>query len=466
MAEIKEKILLLNPPGDKLYLRDEYCSAVAKADYYWPPIDLLVLSGTLSDHYEIEVIDAIAEKLNPDKCYQRIIKNNYAAIIFLTGAASWKADLSFVSRLKGSKDLKLIGNGDVLLAKAKELMGLYPALDGILLDFSTDDIVKFLAGNHEAVKNMVFRYGGDIVDRGRDLSNREFAYPVPRHELFPLKRYLLPHGRRFPFTIAIMNFGCPFKCGFCIASTLGYKFRNVDNAMEELRHIQALGIKEVYFEDFTFEANRKNTENLCRCMIEENLDISWVCSSRVNTVDSSLLKLMKGAGCHTIMFGVESGDEGILRRYNKDITLEQIDQAFRLCKEFSIRTLAHFIIGLPGETDVTAKKTIEFAKKLDCDFAAFNTAIPAFGTRLRKESIENGYVSEETDMDVLDSSQAFPTIGTEALSKDRVLYWRNRAIREFYFRPGYILRKLLAARTLYGWRILFRNGLALLRISK
>jgi len=67
MINNKTKVLLLNPPGDKLYLRDEYCSAVSKADYYWPPIDLLVLSGILSDKYEVEVIDAIVEKLSPEK---------------------------------------------------------------------------------------------------------------------------------------------------------------------------------------------------------------------------------------------------------------------------------------------------------------------------------------------------------------------------------------------------------------
>ena len=462
MANNKAKILLLNPPGDKLYLRDEYCSAVSKADYYWPPIDLLVLSGILSPHYEIEVIDAIAQKMDYDSCRQYISQNRYSAIVFLTGAASWEKDLAFISRLKtAAKDTKLIGNGDILLAKGKELMARYPAIDAVLLDFTTDDIIKFLKGNFAEIKNMLFRANGKVTTTERIFKSREFSYPVPRHELFPLKYYLLPHGRRFPFTMAIINFGCPFKCDFCIANTLGYKYRNADNALEELRYIRSLGIKEVFFEDFTFEANRKNTEAICRRMIEEKLNLSWICSSRVNTLDEPLLKLMKQAGCHTVMLGVESGDEALLRRYTKGIRINQIEQAFALCRSLSIKTLGHFIIGLPGETEETIRKTINLAKKINCDYASFNIAIPAFGTKLRREAMEKGYIAK--DADVLDSSRAFPTIETEQLSKRKVLYWRNRAIREFYFRPGYILRRLLIARTLYEWKILFKNGLEIFK---
>jgi len=460
-AKIKEKVLLLNPPGDKLYLRDEYCSAVSKADYCWPPIDLLVLSGILSESYEVKVIDAIAERMSFKECSRHISWDQYTAIIFLTGGASWKEDLSFVCSLKGSQSPKLIGNGDILLTKGKELMGIYRDIDAVLLDFTTLDILKFLEGNFAAVKNMLYRHNGEVIDTGRDNSIKDFSYPLPRHELFPLKRYLLPHGRRFPFTLAITNFGCPFKCSFCVASTLGYKFRNVDNTLEELEYIQSLGIKEVYFEDFTFEANRNNTYALCEGMVSKNIDISWVCSSRVNGVDKDLLAIMKRAGCHTIMFGVESGGDEILRRYNKNITLKQIEDTFRLCKSLSIRTLGHFIIGLPGETDKTVEKTIEFAKSLDCDFASFNTAIPAFGTQLRKDALEQGLISG--DADTLDSSQAFPVIGTDALDPQRVLYWRNRAIREFYFRPGYILRMLSSARTIYEWKVIFKNGLAIFK---
>lgn len=465
MTNRKGKVLLLNPPGDKLYLRDEYCSAVSKANYYWPPIDLLVLSGILWEHYEVEVIDAIAQKMDYEKCYQYISQNYYSAIIFLTGAASWKEDLSFISRLKISSEVKLVGNGDILLTKGKELMELYPAIDGVLFDFTSSDILRFLNDDFDGIKNMLFRSNGKIVHANRDINDgKEFSYPVPRHELFPLKRYLLPHGKRFPFTIAITTFGCPFKCTFCIATTLGYKFRNVENTIEELKYIQSLGIKEVYFEDFTFEANKKNTKELCNRIMEERINISWVCSSRVNTIDRQLLEIMQKAGCHTIMFGVESGDDEILSRYNKGITTKQIEQTFLLCKSLSIRTLAHFIIGLPGETDKTVKKTIEFAKKLDCDFASFNIAIPAFGTQLQKEVIENGYISSDTD--VLDSSQGFPTIETEVLSKERVWYWRNRAVREFYLRPSYIFRCLLSAKSLYQWKILFLNGLTILRMYR
>ena len=92
-----EKILLLNPPGDKLYQRDMYCSAVSKANYYWPAIDLLILSGILGEKYEVHILDAIAEKLEPERCLARIKKENFKAIIFLTGTASWNTSSGITS---------------------------------------------------------------------------------------------------------------------------------------------------------------------------------------------------------------------------------------------------------------------------------------------------------------------------------------------------------------------------------
>ncbi|MFA9454076.1 MAG: hypothetical protein ACERK6_09190, partial [Candidatus Aminicenantaceae bacterium] len=95
-----DKVLLLNPPGDKLYQRDLYCSNVSKANYYWPSIDLLIQSGILGEAFQVDILDAIVEKLGPDECLAKIRAGGYAAVLFLTGTASWQQDFAFLARIK------------------------------------------------------------------------------------------------------------------------------------------------------------------------------------------------------------------------------------------------------------------------------------------------------------------------------------------------------------------------------
>lgn len=458
-----EKVLLLNPPGDKLYQRDMYCSAVSKASYYWPAIDLLILSGILGGEYAVDVIDAVAEKIPVGKCLARIRDGGYRAVVFLTGTASWKQDFAFMAgvRAPGSPHPLLIGNGDILLHKAGQFMAEYPFLDAVLFDYTSPDILNYLAGRSEDIAAMAFRRGADIEMRRKDVRPMEFSYPVPHHAKFPLRRYLLAQGKRFPFTTVQMSFGCPFRCTFCVAATLGYKYRSVDNVLEELRHVAGLGIREVFFTDFTFEARRSNALELCRRMALENIDLTWTCSSRANTLDEELLAAMKRAGCHTLLIGVESGDEEILKTYSKGVSKDDVRRAFALCRRLGIRTLGHFIIGLPGETEDTVLETLRFAKELDCDFASFNIAVPALGTPLREKAVKNGWL-KDTVLE-FDSSASFPVIETPEFSKEQAWRWRNRAMREFYFRPSRLWKMAAGSMSPYQWRILVRNGLAVAR---
>ncbi|HDT11317.1 MAG TPA: hypothetical protein ENN58_01115, partial [bacterium] len=172
----------MNPPGDKLYQRDMYCSAVSKANYYWPSIDLLILSGILGEKYEVHILDAIAERLNPQICMEKIRKENYKAVVFLTGTASWKIDFEFVSRIKAeNQQTLLIGNGDILLYDAENFMNKYPYMDAVLFDYTSADILDYLSNSYEKITSMAFFNNGNIVIKKQPVRVSEFAYPVPHH---------------------------------------------------------------------------------------------------------------------------------------------------------------------------------------------------------------------------------------------------------------------------------------------
>ena len=225
-------------------------------------------------------------------------------------------------------------------------------------------------------------------------------------------------------------------------------------------YLKSLGIKELWFKDLTFGANKERTQRLLNRMLDEQLRFTWVCLSRVNVLDEELLTLMKLAGCHTIQLGIETADEKLLGQYSKPFTREQVEHTVAMCKKVGIRILAHFILGLPGDTEENINATIRLALELKPEFASFNVAMPRMGTQFRQKALHDGLVS--SDVTTLDNSISFPVYETPQLSREKLWQLRNKAIRTFHLRPGFIIRRLLGVKSLYELKTLFIEGIALL----
>ena len=288
----RKKIILLNPPAKRLTFRDYYCSFTSKGNYYWPPLDLLVLSGILFEYYEVKVIDAVVEKLSSEDCFKKIIQENADTIIFLAGTASWKADLSLISQIKRNREITAVASGGLLLHKGYEFMKRFEFLDAIILDFTTNDILKFLENKSDKIDNMIYRRDGDIIVGVKTSPRKDFRFPIPRHELFPITKYRMPTAKRKPFSVVITTFGCPFKCRFCIGSTIGYKSRSIENIIEELEYISSLGIREIFFLDYTFTVGKKRVIEICKSMIQKQIDFTWSCQAHSATLDEEMLMIM------------------------------------------------------------------------------------------------------------------------------------------------------------------------------
>ena len=129
-----------------------------------------------------------------------------------------------------------------------------------------------------------------------------------------------------------------------------------------------------------FTVNREQVVSLCRLMIEQNLNVRWTCNSRVDYVDEEMLRLMGRAGCWLISWGIESGNEAILKNARKGADPAKAERALTWAKRAGIKNWGYFIIGLPGETETTIRQTIDFSKRLPLDLALFHVAAPYPGT--------------------------------------------------------------------------------------
>jgi radical SAM superfamily enzyme YgiQ (UPF0313 family) len=256
----------------------------------------------------------------------------------------------------------------------------------------------------------------------------------------------------------LTDFGCPYKCTFCPISTIGFKLRGIDEVIEEVKYLQSLGVQDIYFRDQTFGVNKKRTMELCQRLA--SLNIGWTCFTRVDVIDDELASAIKRGGCHTVMFGIETLNETLLKKYLKDTSNKQVRSAIELCARHSLDVVGFFIIGLPGDTREMILKTIEFAKKSGIDFASFNRAMPRLGTNLRKEAVNAGIVDAK-NIDV-DSSGSIPKWRDQEIKNEEITDLHRQAFRKFYLRPGYLMKRFTRISTFHQFVNFTREGCALI----
>jgi anaerobic magnesium-protoporphyrin IX monomethyl ester cyclase len=458
------EVILLNPPGDKLYIRDYYCSFSSKADYYWPPQDLIYLSGILDEEFSVSVIDAIINKKPEEDVLKEVVNSGARALVFTTGTATMQSDIRLMESIKAETGITIVASAGILPFIAEEFLKRYECVDALLLDFTSPNIRVFLRKNAELdapLQGLIARKNGQFLKSIEKLP-LTYTVPVPRHDLFDFKKYRIPIARRFPFTVVVTSLGCPHSCGFCTAGAYGYRTRDVDGVIEELRLLSRLGVKEILFQDPTFTINTNRVVEICSKMVENGFDFTWSCNADVKSFNEDKIKHMKAAGCHTVSLGIESGSDEILEKYSKKITTDEIKSTIRMLNTYKIHVLGYFIIGLPGDDEESIRKTIDLAKELDIDFASFAIATPDVGTPLRREALQKGWMNAEDD--VFDSTD-FPVLETGTLSKEAVWKLRSQAVREFYLRPSYLFKMVRQIRNFRDVRVAASNALSLFRKS-
>ncbi len=464
------RILLLNPPGKRIYIRDYFCSKTTKSNYLFHPVDLLGLSGTAAEFAkarggELSVLDCMAERLSVDAAHAKIEAFRPDVVVSLVGSVSWDEDRAFLSE-EHRRGRRVLAIGDVLHENAEDRMREELWIEAVIHVFANADLAHYLAGERELIEDMSVRRD-DGTDPGEptrlcrlEAKHRkgEFVLPRPRHELFPATGYHFSFAKNAPFATVLTDYGCPYPCTVCVIGTLGFQTRAVAEVLEEIDALRASGVRELFFMDQTFGVVRSRALELCRAF-EERGDLSWTAYTRPDTGDDELLAAMKSAGCHTIMMGVESADDELLAAYEKGYRSSIILDAFRRARQFGLRTVGTFIIGLPEETKSSLEKTLELAVRMDMDFMSLNMAVPRFGTPFRKQALELGLASER-DL-VMDQGGADAFLPTSTLDRKTMLAMKKRMVRRFYMRPSYLWRRLTSVGSLFELRAQLREGWAL-----
>jgi anaerobic magnesium-protoporphyrin IX monomethyl ester cyclase len=274
-----------------------------------------------------------------------------------------------------------------------ETLDAFPELDIIVLGEGEETVVELSAAVENetdwgAVAGIAFRKGDELVNTGfRELIADINQLPLPARHLLPLGRY-----RALGMAISMTTSrGCPFNCIFCVGRKMvGAKVRYRDPmaVVDEIEYLASLGFPQINLADDLFTASPKHCIAVCDEIMRRGLKVKWTSFARVDTVSEKVLAKMLEAGCHTVSFGVESGNAGILKTIRKGITTAQVIDAVEMCNAVGMAPHASFILGLPGETPETLKETIDFGEKLKSLGVShgFHLLAPFPGTAVREEN--------------------------------------------------------------------------------
>lgn len=220
------------------------------------------------------------------------------------------------------------------------------------------------------------------------------SLPFPARHLVDLTRYRTKSCVMDvqPTYVVCTSRGCPFGCTFCSSKKVWgrhYYRRSPQNVVDEIELLMKnYGARGIYFREDNFTVDRKHVLEICSEIKKRQLDISWECESRIDTIDRQTLAIMRDAGCAGLWSGVESGSQRILDKVCKGIQVDQVPRFFGWCKELGISAGACFMLGFPGEELDDIRATYELAISLPIKWASFATYFGFPGSELYDEIIE------------------------------------------------------------------------------
>ena len=349
---------------------------------------------------------------------------------------------------------------------AKEALENFPALDIAIMGEAELTLEEILPGKeYKDILGITYRCGADIVSNERRPFNNELdKLPYPARDLVDNNIYRRPDTNEVQAVIKVSR-GCPFHCFFCLATPVSgakVRYRSAENIIGEIRECyEKYGIKNFIFWSDIFNLDKEWVHNLCDAIIESGLKITFSTNSRADTADSGTIDLMKKAGCKLVSIGIESGSQLMLDKMGKKITLNDIKNTVSLFKKKGIKVYAYYVLGLPWESEETARETIEFSKKLNTHFVSYYTATALCGSRFYD------YVKEHNLGDLnYDMPYFYPSVNTHHLTKERVFELHKKAVREYYIRIPYILMMLFGISNLNEFKNYFKAGLRVLFRNK
>lgn len=457
------KILLINPSQEKVYGR--------KMMPAYPALGPLYIGSVLKEEgHQVRLIDIDTEEVDEDR-FRSIFKDFNPDVIGVTSVTpTFNNALKWAGLAKQIKDVPVVWGGVHATIASEEAIR-QDCVDILVTgegELTAKELFNELASknpNLEGIQGIYFKKGTAVIRNSpRSFIDNLDSVPFPDRTLLKKPRaFVPPDATCLPTATIITSRGCPGSCTFCCTKQMfskRFRARSVENIIEEIESlVKNEHIKEIHIADDTFTVLKKRVLDFSREIKRRNINVyfQFMNGLRADFVDKEILEALKGIGIKTVGYGVESGNEQVLRNMKKNIPLDITRKAFKLSKELGFETWAFLMFGSPGETEETIKETIGFTKDLDPDFAKFVILKPYPGSEVHAQLKEKSLLLNE-DYDNYGVYKE-PVHRLPGLEPDRIVYWQKRAFREFYLRPRKIISHLKRIKSWTQFKLLINDAI-------
>lgn len=369
-----------------------------KIPHYLPFPFFLAYATAVLEEQETPVllIDAIATGIDDTEFYRQIFDFNPDIVLLETSTPTLNVDLIFAQQIKiHLPKCMIICVGPHVSIMKGLILDAHPFVDIILIgeyDYTLRDVVNCLESQNglESVKGIVFRDKDGVVDTGRrEVIDDLDSLPRPAYHHLPMYNYNDDFQvLEIPNVQMWASRGCPFKCIFCMWPQLmygnhRYRTRSPESVVSEMEWLlDRYGFRGIYFDDDTFNIGKERIIRMSRLIRERHLNVPWAVMARADTFDQETLQEMAEAGLIGIKYGIESADQEIVTKSGKSLDLKKAVEVIKYTKEMGVKVHLTFTFGLPGETEETIRKTLEFALAQQTHSVQFSITTPFPGTKL------------------------------------------------------------------------------------
>jgi len=420
------------------------------------PLGVAKLSAVLRDvGIKSEILDLSASKCSMEDLTRKLqaFQPDIVGISYRTTSIPQAREISDCVKSYDTDIKVIVGGADVTARKVDAVCDVNADL-GVVGE--GEDVIKIIAerpnDNLSDVKGLVIKDGDELKFTGeRPLIKNLDAYPFTAYDLLDLDIY-----KKYPINLArdfltmVTSRGCPFQCAFCYNSMFGriWRSNSAEYIVDEIEHCQQtlpLKLKSILFVDDSFTVNKKHIYELCNLIEQRGFDLTLKFETRVDLVNYDLLKRMSEVGFKRVSYGVESGNNVILKEWCKGITTQQVRKAFKISKKLGYCTTAYMIIGAMSETPKTIQDSIDLIKDIEPDFTQWSLAAPLPGTKLTELfTKEFGEISDWSGIYYSKAygQQSALEYRTKYMTNDELQEWFRKAYHDTYFNFKYILRRL------------------------